>query len=362
MSISFEYTFPSIRGVQAGREYYISMCPLKLIPKIFLFNEDELPPEVRAQRTLNKSRIPALAKYLLDNPKDYVFSALTASIDVISKFEAIGDEAEENRLGTLHIPMEAQFIINDGQHRRAAIEMAIKENPSLGDESIAVVFFLDYGLKRCQQMFADLNRYAVRPSSSLSVLYDHRDDIATATKLVVFKSPLFNELIERELTTLSLRSKKLFTLSAIFTATKQLIKGQNFESSDELEQVIDRYWTKISEQIPEWRKVKEGSMTAGQVREQFLHSHGVTLQALGRVGNALLEMGENDFVSFNKLSSINWSRKNVKEWEGRAMLGGRVSKSAQNVVLTSNAIKKLIGVKLTPEEQSLEKEIKRARQ
>ena len=69
--------------------------------------------------------------------------------------------------------MSAKFVINDGQHRRAGIEAALRENPELGDETIAVVFFLDVGLRRCQQMFADLNRYAVRPTTSLSILYDH---------------------------------------------------------------------------------------------------------------------------------------------------------------------------------------------
>src|SRR5207244_2359567 len=51
---TFEYVFPAIRGIQAGREYYASMCPLRLIPRIFLFDEDELKPELRAQRFLNK--------------------------------------------------------------------------------------------------------------------------------------------------------------------------------------------------------------------------------------------------------------------------------------------------------------------
>ena len=46
---SFEYAFPAIRGVQAGREYYVSMCPLRLVPKVFLFNETELVPGLRAQ-------------------------------------------------------------------------------------------------------------------------------------------------------------------------------------------------------------------------------------------------------------------------------------------------------------------------
>ena len=88
----------------------------------------------------------------------------------------------ERNVGQLSIPMEAKFVINDGQHRRAAIEAALRENPDLGDETIAVVLFLDVGLKRCQQMFADLNRYAVRPTTSLSILYDHADEDAQMTK------------------------------------------------------------------------------------------------------------------------------------------------------------------------------------
>ena len=87
----FEYVFPAIRGIQAGREYYVSMCPLRLIPRIFLFDEDELKLELRAQRVLNKTRIPENARYILRHPKNYTFSAVTASIDGEVRFEPIGD-------------------------------------------------------------------------------------------------------------------------------------------------------------------------------------------------------------------------------------------------------------------------------
>src|SRR5437660_1703187 len=175
---SFEYIFPAIRGIQAGREYYVSMCPLRLIPRIFIFDEDELRPELRAQRILNKARVPEIAGYLLKQVKNYVFSALTASIDGEVRFEPLGSEDDERSVGRLRIPMTAKFVINDGQHRRAGIESALRECPELGDETIAVVFFLDVVLHRCQQMFADLNRYAIRPTTSLNILYDHRDEDA----------------------------------------------------------------------------------------------------------------------------------------------------------------------------------------
>ncbi len=182
---AFEYVFPAIRGIQAGREYYVTMCPLRLIPRLFVFDEEELTPELRAQRTLNKARVPEIARYILDNPTSYVFSALTASVNADVQFEAFdADGRGGERLGTLTIPMEAKFVINDGQHRRAGIQQALAENPELGDESIAIVMFLDIGLQRSQQMFADLNRHAIRPAKSIGVLYDHRDEMSAISRLV----------------------------------------------------------------------------------------------------------------------------------------------------------------------------------
>src|SRR5436309_10670450 len=105
---SFSYVFSALRGRQAGREYYVAMCPLKLIPKIFLFDEDEIPPELRAQRTLNRARVPEIARYLVENPKEYVFSAITACVDAEVRFEPYGIDAVQ--IGKLHVPMTARFI------------------------------------------------------------------------------------------------------------------------------------------------------------------------------------------------------------------------------------------------------------
>ena len=73
----YSHSFPAVRGVQAGRPCYIAMCPMRLIPKIFVFDEDEVPAQLRAQRILNRGRIPEIAHYLIDNPNDYTLSALS---------------------------------------------------------------------------------------------------------------------------------------------------------------------------------------------------------------------------------------------------------------------------------------------
>lgn len=356
MNAPFEYVFPAIRGLQAGREYYVSMCPLRLIPKIFLFNEEELVPELRAQRTLNKSRLPDITRYILGNRHNYTFSAITASIDADVKFEPFDTSGEARRVGLLHVPMSARFIINDGQHRRAAIEVALREIPDLADESIAVVFFLDIGLERCQQMFADLNRHAIRPSKSIGVLYDHRDDMAKLVKLVVFKSPLFRDVVEMERSTLSVRSRKLFTLSAIYNATSALLLNIEINSLQDGAATAATFWEEVAKQISEWQLVRNSRMAAGDVRRDYIHSHGIALQAIARVGNALLLRSSDGSWKrlLKRLKEVDWSRSNAKLWEGRAMVGGRVSKACHNVTLTTNVIKLHLSVPLTPEEQRVE--------
>jgi DNA sulfur modification protein DndB len=354
-SAGFEYVFPAIRGIQARREFYVSMCPLRLIPKIFLFDEEELAPEVRAQRVLNKGRIPALARYILDNPDDYVFSALTASVDGEMQFDPVADEGPGMRLGQLRISMDSQFVINDGQHRRAAIEAALRDNSDLGDETIAVVFFHDAGLSRCQQMFADLNRHAVRPGRSLGVLYDHRDEMASLVKLLALKSAVFHGFVEMESSTLSARSRKLFTLSALYSATNALLQELDL-TAKEAKDLAGTYWRAVDALIPEWNLVRNRTLTASDVRRQYLHSHGVALHALGRVGNALLQESRDPKrwqPQLDPLKEVDWSRGNP-EWSGRTILAGRVSKGHQNVVLTVNYLKRRLALALTAEEQQAE--------
>lgn len=355
MNGSFEYVFPSIKGVQSGREYFVSMCPLRLIPKIFLFDDDELNPELRAQRTLNKGRVPEIAEYILGNRQSYTFSAITASIDGGVRFVPATGTTHGSLLGTLHVSMQSRFIINDGQHRRAAIELALKSEPGLGDETIAVVFFVDPGLARCQQMFADLNRHAIRPSRSLGLLYDHRDLRSQLTKLIVLKSTFFCDMVEMEKNTLSERSRKLFTLSAIYSANSALLDGVDTSDTDQTAQLCADYWDSVSIHIPEWRRVKEGRLSAGDVRRDCIHSHSVALQAIGAVGNHVLRHPKTAWDDMLKpFSTLDWSRANARAWEGRAMVGGTISKASNNVALTINRLKQHLGISLGPDEQRTE--------
>lgn len=333
------YVFPAVRGTQAQREYYVSMVPLDVTSKIFQFADEELPPEIRAQRILNKSRIPEIRDYILSNPDSYVFSALTVSVDGNMEFTP----ADETRpqVGAISISMTSRFLINDGQHRRAAIAEDIKMNPSLKNEHISVVFYRDEGLLRSQQMFSDLNRYAIKPTKSINILFNSREESSIIAKRVIDEVDVFKGLVEKERTAISNRSKALFTLSAICTATSELLNGSNLSTQNKID-LAKEYWSAVGRNISEWNMVKSGEMKSSAVRKDYICSLSITLVALGHAGNALIQNFPETWKNhLEKLSIIDW-RKTNPAWDNLVFVNGRVAANRSTQKAMSSYMKKVL--------------------
>jgi DNA sulfur modification protein DndB len=159
-----------------------------------------------------------------------------------------------------------------------------------------------------------------------------------------------------EKSSLAKRSRKLFTLSAFFNACADLVEGLATGDLNQDADLARRFWEATALQFPAWEQVRLGRMPASELREGFIHSHGIALQALGKAGNALIKAHPQNWESkLAALSKIDWSRGNAKVWEGRALIGGKVSKVTTNVTLTTNVIKKNLGLPLDPEEDKVEK-------
>jgi DNA sulfur modification protein DndB len=330
--------------------------PLKVVPRLFRFDDESMPAELRAQRVLNRNRVPSISGYIVNTPSDYILSSLCASVDGEIQFEPAASDGPLRKVGQLHIDMGATILINDGQHRRAAIEEAIRERPTLGDETISVVVFPDRGLERSQQMFADLNIHAVRPTRSIQLLYDHRDALAALSRAVVGAIPLFRDFTCFETTSISNRSIKLFTLSTLHHATVELIgKSKSGRVEPEDKDLAVQFWTAVIEQMPDWQRVGTREVSSYDLRRSYIHAHGVGVQAIASAGSQLIETCPKDWVArLARLREIDWSRANRELWDNRALVAGKLSKSKNNVTLVTNVIVRQLGMKLRPEAQRIE--------
>ena len=350
--MGLSYSFSVVKGLQANREYYIAMVPLNLLCKIFENDPEYVLPEYRAQRCISENRIPEIRDYILENRYTYVFSALSASID--GDLEFIPFEIDGN-IGILKIDMDSVFLINDGQHRKAAIEAALKEDKSLAKETIAIVFFKDEGLKRSQQMFADLNKHAVKPTKSLSTLYDDRDDIGNIVKDIVKKIPFLNKYIDKEKDNLGKNSSKLFTLANFLRANKRILKDNEKKVAEEF---LFKYWNSIFSCINEWKMLEDKELYKKSLREDYILTLSVTLSAFGRLGRCFYE-NSLDLSVLNKLNSIDWYRCNP-EWVGRIINPqGNIVYNEDSIIKLCNYIKTKLDIELSKDEKVKENEIKR---
>ncbi len=346
--------FAAVRAVQAGRAYFVTACPLRLVPEILSFDSPDLPPHLRAQRVLNRARVPQIARYISSNPTSYVLSAITASIDGDVEFEPLGALNDGARIGELVVPRAARILVNDGQHRRAAIAEALKATPELGQESVPLVLFLDTGLTRSQQIFADLNRHGIRPSRSLNILYDHRDRIAELARKVATDVAPFASLTELERSSLSNRSSNVFTLSGIHQATAALLRHRRDQQLDERDEaLVLMFWQIVGELICDWGFIGDGR-TAADIRRNFIHAHAVALHALGTIGGELAVRYPKDWQKrLRNLAALDWSRSNPL-WDGRAIRNGRISKAGPSMILTANVLRARTGLSLSATELVLE--------
>lgn len=349
--MDYAYKFPVVRGNQAAKEYFIAMVPLKMLSKIFPNEDEYVLPEYRAQRKLNETRIPVISRYITKNRDSYVFSALAASIDGEFEFH---ESPPGMGTGVLEISMDARFLINDGQHRKAAIIDALNEDATLGNETISVVFYEDLGLSRSQQIFTDLNKHAVKTSNSISELYDSRDELAVINRRVITNVSFLNEYTDKEKDNLGKFSSKLFTLNTFYMSNKRII-GNNDLSKD-AEEFLIKFWNGVSENLTQWNELKNHEISKIDLRENYIITQGVVMQAFGVIGFYFYKNKKIDMNGYLiNLKNIDWKRSSL-QWRLRVIrTDGKIITSNKAINLTAIQIKKEIGLKLSEEEELKER-------
>jgi DNA sulfur modification protein DndB len=265
-----------------------------------------------------------------------------------------GNEGESN-IGVLKLKLGDELIINDGQHRCAGIASALKENPQIGDHTIAVLLFNYESKERVQQMFSDLNRYVVKTSKSLDILYDKRDKISVATIAFLDQVPLFQKLTEKDDASLKSKSPKLFTLAALYDANRELLKGREQEGVIDNAALLNTYWGEVAKHMPDWNSVFTEHKTAVELRAEKIASHSTVLRALGGLGAELMKE-ENWRERLANLDTIDWSKQN-KDWENVCIIANSVVSNRQARAATKAYIKAKLEMELTDgEKRALDKQ------
>ncbi len=321
----FTYRLPAIRAMQAGQEYFTTAIPFAVLTKIL--------KHVTGSTPVDRERHHAVANFLTTNPQSYVLPAMTISIDGDYEFTATVPLAGAVSTGILNLAIDTDIAILDGTYRALGIEKAILDLPSLSEETISVVIFPI--LSNQSRKFGEIKSNQRKPGRSERIVDDKTDALANITRDVISCTSAFKDSIEFRKTTISNRSKNLFTFSGLYQANEALLTNQKKLALDAQRKLAIEFWNTVQHSMPDWTSQEPRV----NLRKQTVHAHGVTLCAIAKVGATIMQRYPKSWkAKLRKLSKIDWSRSNVKLWEGKAMLGGRMTKTTASVELTANTI------------------------
>lgn len=346
-------TVPATRGQMGRTEFFTANFPLGMVVKLFTYDPERmasLPVEQRTQRALKRARIPEIASYITNDEQDYFFSSLTVSVDA-NGLDFVPSEVDEN-VGILRLPMETDWIVNDGQHRVAGIAEALRIDPTLRNDNVSVVILPDEGLERAQQIFSDLNRTVQKTSRSLDILFDKRSVLNRITNSVVDRVRLFHGRTDKERMTLSPTSPSFATLAGVQSAVSALFayaKPEDMEADyDKYEALAVEFWEFTSTLIEPWADVGNGTIKPAEARQRYVSSYQITVSAIAAAGSAALAVDEATWKDrMAPLKGVDWSKSNP-EWQGFVMLGNEVVTRVTTRRALADLLRSKIGIGSQP--------------
>jgi DNA sulfur modification protein DndB len=355
-------TFPAIRGTQSGLEFYTIMTTYNDLNKNFIFDDSDLPIEMRQQRTLNESRSIAFAKYIKENSNTYVTGAVVGTVDERVKFIPLESPfVSDDSVGLLQFDADMKIALSDGQHRQRGVQIAVDEDPHLGNEQLPVVLYSASSIERKQQIFADQNGHTVKPSSSLNITFDHRGVLNSFIKELADDIPTIKNRIDYENSSVGslshkfwpLVSFKKFICNIIGMNEKTFVKEvTDIEVRGRIKEIIKEVINGF-DYLPLWKDALSGSIPAVEVRKSHIVAHAVFLESLGVWAQQMMfhfdAIGEVDYSFMSCLSKVD-TQKLSNNWSGRCVsLQGTMVKSSFGVNSTAAMLCKLTNLELSRE-------------
>lgn len=350
------------RGKMGNNVYYLTkMKANTVITNIGLASEmdqwSDMTVDERMQREINGTRVAAeLVPYIIKDP-DWFFGALI--IVVYSGWEEISfqdiQEVVKNDMaayndalkgaGFLTLPDDKRLIALDGQHRLAALSMAIKgkngipgsveklsdslketlvPHPEIGNADVSIILIENRDTSVIRKIFNKVNRYAKQTSRSDNIITSEDDIVAVIARKLFNGSdgPLKpingKELVNWKSNTISQRSKQLTTLSALYTTTQTILSYYDLDAKSMITDetlskgydIMKTYWEQCLNHIDVFKdyvKCVEEDCSVEKIRKESLLLKPVTHMALANAMLSLLEHGVDYTKMLDSLNKIDWS-------------------------------------------------------
>lgn len=280
---------PCIKGKMGDTEFFEGIISAQELvhsarPASELDTWASMGIEERMQRDPNLKRImQEIAPYLAKS-KDRFFGSVIVLVykgdvyfeslkELGGKVPAAYRSVGEN-MGALTID-GGRLIVLDGQHRLLALEKVIKHEvigpytTEVPDDDVCVIFIRHESDEKTRRIFNKVNRYAKPTNRGDNLITSEDDGAAIITRwLLRDEAPLGKingeEIVNWTSNTLSARSTKLTTISAVYETVKLILADQGVHWDDKerpndaaLEagfEVVEWFWQEVLQGLEPYRK------------------------------------------------------------------------------------------------------------
>ena len=339
----------ALKGQIGNTDYYLTMATFGEVARMVRYKENDRdwPAELRQQRPLNMSRVKNfMVPYLVEN-QDHFYSALVVEHvrpgETKHEVTFVPDQDEPH---TGWVEMEGTEILEtqDGQHRLKSIELAVDQSPELAKETIGLIIVPHKTVAAAQQRFSDLNKNAKPTPKALNVMFEQREEAALLAKGLAKNSPYLMGKVNQTTSNLSKRSPYIVTIATLYEAVKivePILTGDLAAKSQQLA----GYWDTTLAVMPDFERLMRSEVTPGDIRSKYVYASGLGFEALAEViRTTVVSYPENwKGILSEGLPRINWELAN-SEWEGVALIAGRIAIARAPRRRTATLVKYLLGL------------------
>lgn len=386
-------TIGCIKAKMGSTPYFIGkMATGQLIDCVGIAKElpewPDLSADEKMQREYDIRRvIEEMVPYVIEDP-DRFFGSLI--IDIYQGYEEIIYESIEEAMpnmpaayrvpmkdmGFLTLPGKERLIALDGQHRLLALKIAIKgiigipagtkmlpsynkltPHPELANEEISVIFVEHTDTQKIRKIFNKINKYAKQTSRGDNIITSDDDIFAVISRqLLKDGEPLAPinriDLVNWKSNTLSLRSKHLTTLSALYTISNTLLKDRKYSTNripsegekNDAYKVVCGFWKVLLEELnafSDYILLTRQDKPISSLRESNLLLKPVTQMALAHVARIANNKEIGWDLVVGRLNKIDWSFENQMWFNilvigsaNKKMITGKESVRAAGMVIS----------------------------
>lgn len=267
----YYFELPCTVSMQGKLSIIMLSVPFRMLKRFVAYNNTGHVLE-RSQREINPLRVRKLVQYLMDahhTEQPFIIPPLIANSNRHIEIELVGNSC----IGTARLPMDAELDFFDGQHRCAAI---IEYSAHIDDgSSVMVMLTQEIPLQQRQQFFSDINNNAAKPSATISMAYNSRDQLTSQLLSMFSTHNVFAEITDFEHNTVPSGSDYLVSFKPLCDATAKFVGSGEARMNPEQLITVWEAWLNLTA-VADVQGIK-----LSDYRKDYIQFYTVMLNAFG---------------------------------------------------------------------------------